>query len=103
MVAEKLGVKVADIKQRKKEKHDAYVKRIKDLAKTKGFEDFNIFKEIKGRIRQTHQQYKQQKRSEDKLKNELKEAITTVNELKNQVLSLTEQKKQVEAERKNYK
>lgn len=103
MVAEKLGVKVADIKQRKKEKHDAYVKRIKDLAKTKGFEDFNIFKEIKGRIRQTHQQYKQQKRSEDKLKNELKEAITTVNELKNQVLSLTEQKKQVEAERKKYK
>ncbi len=103
MVAEKLGVNVADIKQRKNEKHDAYVNRIKALAKTKGFEDFNIFKEIKGSVRQTHQQYKQQKRSEDKIKAELKEAKTTVKELNKQVLSLAEQKKQVEAERKKYK
>ena len=103
MVAEKLGVNVADIKKRKNEKHDAYVNRIKALAKTKGFEDFNIFKEIKGSVRQTHQQYKQQKRSEDKLKAELKEAQNTVNELNKIVLSLSEQKKQVEAERKKYK
>lgn len=103
MVAEKLGVNVADIKQRKNEKHDAYVNRIKALAKTKGFEDFNIFKEIKGSVRQTHQQYKQQKRSEDKLKTELKEAKTTVNELNKIVLSLADQKKQVEAERIKYK
>ena len=103
MVAEKLGVNVADIKQRKNEKHDAYVNRIKAIAKTKGFEDFNIFKEIKGSVRQTHQQYKQQKRSEDKIKAELKEAKTTVNELNKLVLSLAEQKKQVEAERKKYK
>lgn len=103
MVAEKLGVNVADIKQRKNEKHDSYVNRIKALAKTKGFEDFNIFKEIKGSVRQTHQQYKQQKRSEDKIKAELKEAKTTVNELNKLVLSLAEQKKQVEAERKKYK
>ena len=103
MVAEKLGVNVADIKQRKNEKHDDYVNRIKALAKTKGFEDFNIFKEIKGSVRQTHQQYKQQKRSEDKIKAELKEAKTTVKELNKLVLSLAEQKKQVEAERKKYK
>ena len=67
------------------------------------FEDFNIFKEIKGSVRQTHQQYKQQKRSEEKIKADLKEAKTTVNELNKMVLSLAEQKKQVEAERKKYK
>ena len=122
-VAGMLGVSVEEIRRKdKSEAPNDYIKRIAELAKRKGFENFNIYEEVKPKKRLSAKEFRQVAKEKSEIVkraklavleqvqpvlqnsvNEKKQLHGTVKQLTNKVLTLKAQKAIVEAERKRWK
>jgi len=130
-VAKELEIPVADTKRKKTETPQDYIKRLAEVAKNKGIENFNIYEATKPRkhlkpkeFRQVAKEKAQMQQGAKVLTSLVKEAkktntalekenqeikknntvlLNNNTDLKKQLLTLRAQKEQVEAERKKYK
>lgn len=122
-VAGMLGVSVEEIRRKdKSEAPNDYIKRIAELAKRKGFENFNIYEEVKPKKRLSAKEFRQVAKEKSEIVKRAKLAVLekvqpvlqksvdekkqlngTVKSLNDEILSLKEQKAIVEAERKRWK
>lgn len=122
-VAGMLGVSVEEIRRKdKSEAPNDYIKRIAELAKRKGFENFNIYEEVKPKKRLSAKEFRQVAKEKSEIVKRAKLAVLeqvqpvlqksvdekkqlhgTVKSLNDEILSLKAQKAIVEAERKRWK